>query len=142
MHGMFFAFPETFKRTNTAGIAPIGSHLRYIPDFTEWQGKVVLATNETSMQGNPLAGQSQSNLWFGDFSELRKWGPGTGYKADRETTVIVEIDYDHNGWTPYKRFSLRPNEPIEHTFPPAFSAHWIRLRSEDDCIATAWLEYE
>jgi hypothetical protein len=81
MHGMFFNFPSTFSVSNTAGISPIGSHLRYIPDFLNWNNKIVLATDETSIQGNPLAGQPQSNLWFGKKEELSNWGPATGYGA-------------------------------------------------------------
>ncbi|MFT3751713.1 MAG: hypothetical protein QM800_02170 [Paludibacter sp.] len=79
MHGMFFNFPATFSATNTAGITPIGSHLRYVPDFTSWNGKLVLGTDQTSIQGNELAGQCQSSLWMGSFDELKKWGPSTGY---------------------------------------------------------------
>jgi hypothetical protein len=79
MHGMFYEFPPTFSSSNTSGLKPIGSHLRYVPDFTHWNGKILLATDETSIQGNPLAGQAQSNLWLGDFSELSKWGPASGY---------------------------------------------------------------
>ncbi|MGY8696450.1 MAG: hypothetical protein ACKVGW_19910, partial [Verrucomicrobiia bacterium] len=65
MHGMFFDFPPTFSASNAAGLSPIGSHLRYVPDFCEWNGRLILATDETSIQGNPRAGQPQSNLWFG-----------------------------------------------------------------------------
>lgn len=79
MHGMFFDFPQTFSSTNSAGIKPIGSHLRYIPDFCGWNGQLVLATDETSIQGNPLAGQPQSNLWFGNYEDLKNWGPASGY---------------------------------------------------------------
>ncbi|MEO1527457.1 MAG: sulfatase-like hydrolase/transferase [Planctomycetota bacterium] len=79
MHGMFFDFPRTFSSTNSKGILPIGSHLRYVPDFCEWDGRLVLATDETSIQGNPLAGQPQSNLWFGTYEELKEWGPTSGY---------------------------------------------------------------
>ncbi|TWU42556.1 sulfatase/phosphatase domain-containing protein [Novipirellula artificiosorum] len=79
MHGMFFDFPKTFSSTNSAGIKPIGSHLRYVPDFCGWNGRLVLATDETSIQGNPLAGQPQSNLWFGNDGDLREWGPASGY---------------------------------------------------------------
>lgn len=79
MHGMFFDFPATFSSSNSAGIKPIGSHLRYVPDFCEWNKKLVLATDETSIQGNPLAGQPQSNLWFGDYEDLKTWGPASGY---------------------------------------------------------------
>lgn len=79
MHGMFFDFPHTFSTANSAGIAAIGSHLRYIPDFCDWNGTLVLATDETSIQGNRLAGQPQSNLWFGSYEELKEWGPASGY---------------------------------------------------------------
>jgi len=79
MHGMFFDFPKSFSLSQTAGIRPIGSHLRYIPDFCHWNGEVVLASDETSIQGNPLAGQPQTNLWFGSYEDLKSWGPASGY---------------------------------------------------------------
>ncbi|QDS94030.1 hypothetical protein FF011L_28070 [Roseimaritima multifibrata] len=79
MHGMFFDFPKTFSAQNSAGIRPIGSHLRYVPDFCDWNGRLVLATDETSIQGNHLAGQPQSNLWFGNYDDLKSWGPANGY---------------------------------------------------------------
>lgn len=48
---------------------------------------MVLAADEASIQGNPLVGQPQSNLWFGDFDELKNWGPrnaaGSIYMNDR-----------------------------------------------------------
>ena len=81
MHGMFFDFPATFSSQNTAGIRPISSHLRYIPDFCSWNGQIVLATDESSIQGNLLTGQPQSNLWFGQKADLQDWGPATGYGA-------------------------------------------------------------
>ncbi len=79
MHGMFYDFPKTFTRANSAGITPMGSHLRYIPDFCEWNGQLVLSTDETTILENPYAGRSQSNLWFGTFDELKTWGPASGW---------------------------------------------------------------
>lgn len=79
MHGMFFDFPPTFSATDSSGIQPIGSHLRYVPDFCDWNGMLVLASDETSIQGNKLAGQPQSNLWFGEYEDLKGWGPANGY---------------------------------------------------------------
>ena len=79
MHGMFFDFPKTFSRENSKGLRPLGSHLRYIPDFCAWNERLVLATDGTSIQGNKLAGQPQSNLWFGDYQDLKTWGPANGY---------------------------------------------------------------
>jgi hypothetical protein len=79
MHGMFYDFPKTFSRSNSAGIKPVSTHLRYIPDFCYWNGKLVLATDETSMFENPLAGRAQSNLWFGSFDDLKQWGSPNGW---------------------------------------------------------------
>lgn len=79
MHGMFFDFPASFSKENTAGIRPIASHLRYIPDFCSWNGQIILATDEVSIQGNILSGQPQSNLWFGKKKDFQNWGPATGY---------------------------------------------------------------
>lgn len=103
MHGMFFEFPATFSSTDSAGLAPIGSHLRYIPDFTAWNGQLVLATDETSIQGNPRAGQPQSNLWFGSMADLESWGPGTGFGGPwRHEAVAVHqpsLPFLINGFT-------------------------------------------
>jgi hypothetical protein len=79
MHGQMFEFPRTFSRADTSGIRPICTHLRYVPDFCDWNGRLVIASDDTSVMGNPLAGQSQSNLWFGDFAELSDWGPTVGW---------------------------------------------------------------
>lgn len=81
MHGMFFDFPAVFSSENSGGIRPIASHLRYIPDFCFWNGQIILATDEVSIQGNILSGQPQSNLWFGQKEEFQNWGPATGYGA-------------------------------------------------------------
>jgi len=89
MHGMFFDFPATFSKENSAGIRPIASHLRYIPDFCSWNGQIVLATDESSIQGNILTGQPQSNLWFGKKEDFQNWGPATGYGAIWLNDTIV-----------------------------------------------------
>ncbi len=79
MHAMLWDFPATFSAANTGGIRPIASHHRYIPDFCHWNGRIVLATDETTIMANPLAGQSQSNLWFGQLEDMAGWGPKTAW---------------------------------------------------------------
>jgi hypothetical protein len=79
MHGMFYDFPKGFSAGNTGGITPIASHLRYIPDFCEWNGRLVLAADDTSIIQNPMAGKSQSNLWFGKVADLKNFGPSSGW---------------------------------------------------------------
>ncbi len=95
MHGMFYEFLPTFRAGNTAGIRPLASHLRYIPDFCHWNGRVVLAADDASMMENPMVGQPQSNLWFGDYDELRHFGPRSGWGGpwvDDDVRVDVPSD--------------------------------------------------
>ncbi|MGD0088643.1 MAG: hypothetical protein ABSE73_01870 [Planctomycetota bacterium] len=79
MHGMMYDFPGTFSAANSAGIKPVCSHLRIIPDFCSWNGRLVLASDETTIMQNPMAGRSQSNLWFGDYAALKAFGPRAGW---------------------------------------------------------------
>ena len=79
MHGIFWDFPRTFSAANTAGLRPICTHHRYVPDFCHWNGRVVLASDDTSTMGNPMAGQAQSNLWFGGLGDMHGWGPRVGW---------------------------------------------------------------
>ena len=80
MHGTFFDFPSTFSPANTPGIRPLGTHLHYTTDFCEWNGRVVLAGDDTSILQNLLAAKPQSNLRFVTRDQLRTdFGPRSGW---------------------------------------------------------------
>jgi hypothetical protein len=79
VHGSMLDFPIGFSAANTGGIRPICTHLRYIPDFCHWNGRVILGADDASMMANPLCGQPQSNLWFGTREELHRFGPRAGW---------------------------------------------------------------
>ncbi|TWI17189.1 hypothetical protein IQ31_03925 [Sphingobacterium siyangense] len=79
MHAMLYDFPKTFSKAHSGGIRPVNTHLRYIPDFCSWNDQIVIATDETTVLENPLAGRSQSNLWFGQWNDLQTWGSPTGW---------------------------------------------------------------
>ncbi|MDQ3814701.1 MAG: hypothetical protein M3347_12215, partial [Armatimonadota bacterium] len=76
----------------------------------------------------------------------------TGYDAKRLTlshtaakpvTMRVEVDITGDGqWVPYQSFTVAPNASVQHEFPAAFQAYWLRVVASDDCTATAWLTYE
>ncbi|MFK7846819.1 MAG: hypothetical protein AB8G77_16075 [Rhodothermales bacterium] len=89
MHGSMFNFPSTFSSENTAGIQPIATHLRYIPDFTYWNGRVVLAADDASFLQNPMVGQAQSNLWFGSHRTLNSFGPKHGWGGPWVQDAVV-----------------------------------------------------
>ena len=160
-----FKFPRNFSFKNCGGIEPIGSHIRYLPDFCFWNGSVVLATDEASIQGNPLVGQAQSNLWFGDFEELREWGPrsaaGSIYMndqvkagqpstpflingfpkrmihlaSDRPVTFTLEIDREGKGIFETYR-SIKVDRFTSHIFPGDLDAQWIRVQTDKTCTAS------
>jgi hypothetical protein len=88
MHGMFYDFPKTFSRANSAGITPVGSHLRYIPDFCDWNGRLVLSTDETTILQNSYPGRAQSNLWFGQVDDLKSWGTTSGWGGPWESDQV------------------------------------------------------
>ncbi len=80
-HASMFDFPIGFAAASTSGIRPICTHLRYIPDFTHWLGNVLLGADDSSMMGNPMCGQAQSNIWFGKSEDLYHFGPRSGWGA-------------------------------------------------------------
>lgn len=88
MHGGMYDFPADFSSSNTAGIRPITSHLRYIPDFTHWKGQIVLAADDASSMQNPWVGQPQSNLWFGSEEALGRFGPRIGWGGPWVNTPV------------------------------------------------------
>jgi len=79
MHGMFWQFPKRFRARSTAGIRPLSSYLKIVADFCEWDGRVVFACDDAAKLGNPLCGQSQSNLWFVPPDRLRTLGLRSGF---------------------------------------------------------------
>ena len=79
MHGMMYDFPAGFSAKATGGLAPVASHLRYIPDFCDWNGRLVLASDDASLLANPMVKRAQSNVWFGKVSDLPSFGPRSGW---------------------------------------------------------------
>lgn len=58
--------------------------------------------------------------------------------ADKPGAFEIEIDFMGNGtWSLYERISVPAEGYAKHIFPDAFSAHWVRLRPQTGCNATA-----
>lgn len=165
MHGMFFKFPKTFTAANSAGIEPIASHIRYVPDFCSWNGQLILATDEASIQGNPMVGQPQSGLWLGDVEDLKQWGPrnaaGSIYMNDplkagvpsnpflingfprrvvhlaADRPVVFELQIDRKGNGRFEEYKrMEVDGYTHHIFPEDLEAQWIRVHTDQDCKAT------
>lgn len=91
MHGMFWHFPQTFTRANSAGIAPRSTYLKVIGDYCRWNDQLVFGCddaaqseflNKRKAKGEVAGpGQSHSNLWFTSPEILDELGTPIGRGA-------------------------------------------------------------
>ncbi len=56
--------------------------------------------------------------------------------------IRVEVDLTGTGqWVNYRTFEVPAGQTVEHKFPAAYQAYWLRTVSESPATATAWLTY-
>ena len=80
MHGLWFDLPKTFSLTDRGGLRPLGSHLKITADFCRWREQLVFACDDTAITGgNRFVSQSQSNLWFCGWEDLKRRGRPAGW---------------------------------------------------------------
>jgi hypothetical protein len=63
-------------------------------------------------------------------------------QGERPVTVQIEIDFHgHGRFSGYESRSVGPAAAVTRTFPTGFSAHWVRLVSDTDTVASAQFFY-
>ena len=124
MHGMFYDFPDSFRRNHTAGIQPVSGHLRMVVDFTEWNGNLVMSADDASVMQNPLLGRSQSNLWFGKLEDLRQMGKPSGWGGV------------------WHKENINPDEPSEPFLCCGFQSRVLHISHESDTAVSFTLEID
>ncbi len=75
----------------------------------------------------------------------------TGYRQkrasfshDRQEIVRFTLEVDVTGdgtWHPYTTLAVPAGQTLADDFPTGYSAHWVRVRVDKDCTATAWFTY-
>ena len=115
--------------------------------------------------------KNSAGLWFGAVDDIWKLGQPVGHEgpwknrdvkageyslpylmtgydkkkvelnSNRDVTISLEIDFDHNGWYLYKTFEVTPRKTVVHQFPDGYSAHWIRAIVDKDTKATVQFLY-
>ncbi len=171
VHGMFYELPALAYEGKIWGIRPICSHLRVTPDFCYWRGMFVMSSDQIDHdQGQPQSGLWFGNiddLW--NMGKPAGWGgpwwqtpveAGTvsdpflmtgfdkkvvhlAHNSDYGVRFKIEVDFLGNGtWKEYGDF-LVPSSTgyAHHEFPDGFSAHWVRVRVDQDCTATVYFMY-
>jgi hypothetical protein len=57
-------------------------------------------------------------------------------------TFKVEADITGTGaWSEVTSIEVKPGKKLEHTFPDAFGAYWLRVKASADTTATAQFSY-
>lgn len=64
------------------------------------------------------------------------------HEAKHPIAFAIEVDFMGNGtWKTYDVLKVDAKGYTHHEFPDAFSAHWVRIRADGDCTATAQFHY-
>lgn len=119
MHGLLYYFPKSFSAANTAGIHPICTYLKMPVDYCWWNGQLVMGRDDASTTGgNIWAGQSHSAPWFGQLSDLEKWGTPAGFGGPwKDDTVMAGTPSEPFLVTGFKKRVLH----LKHTTASAVS---------------------
>jgi len=171
-HGLFYELPAFSYGGHIWGIRPICSHLRVVPDFCYWRGMFVMASDQIDHdQGQPQSGLWFGNIddlwrmgkpagWGGPWwntpvkaGEVSDPFLMTGFdkkvvhlthEAREPVTFVLEVDFLGDGsWRSYQSFTVQPEQNyVHHEFPDGFSAHWVRVKVDKDCIATVYFTYQ
>ncbi len=168
--GLFYELPPLVYGGRVWGVKPICSHLRICPDMCYWRGLLVLAGDQTdNAVGQPQSGFWFGNiddLW--QWGKPSGWGAVwwdqqleandvsdpflmTGFdkkvvhlthQAKKEVTFTIEVDFLGTGnWNTYKEIKVPAGKYVHYEFPDAYSAHWVRVRVDNACRATASFVY-
>lgn len=96
-HGTWFDFPGNFSKEHHQAPKPIASHLKITGDFARWEDQIVFGCDDNALSRfgsqEALSGQSQSNLWFTTWDQLKDngnpygWGGPWVYDDVREGEV-------------------------------------------------------
>jgi hypothetical protein len=65
-------------------------------------------------------------------------------ESNRDTEVSMYVHINHYLDKPvlFKTFKVKAGEKLNYQFPEGFSAHWVQVKADTDCNATAWFVYE
>ena len=119
MHGGWFEFLPAANRPT-----PIGSYLKVTADFAPWKDQIVFGCDDASLLQNPLLGQSQSNLWFTTWENLKQAGRPVGWGG------------------PWVRDDVRAGEPSVPYLFEGYDQRVVHLSHEGDEPVTFTIEID
>jgi len=89
----------------------------------------------------PVAAETPSDPYL--FTGYDRKHLSLSHAASTEVALRIELDITGTGhWRTYRKFDVPAGQTIEHDFPAALDAYWIRAVATRDCTATVRLKYE
>ena len=133
---------------NDAG-ALSGSNYVRGPECGLWFGKTddLWQFGKPSGKGGPWlstpvrAGEASDPYLMTDFESKRV---ELSHRAERAVAFTIEVEptVQRKHWKTYKTITVPAGEQVTHDFPAGFTAHWVRVRADQDCTATAQFIYD
>ena len=135
--------------TGISADAEAGTHLIRSADnqAAVWVGTIddLWKLGKPSGKGGPWmdtpvqAGEYSDPYLIGFYDERKLF---LYHDASETVTYTVEVQpLGHGPWVEYQQFEVPAGEFVNHDFPDAFEARWIRFKVDKACTATSWLEY-
>ncbi|PMD92580.1 hypothetical protein BWI97_20590 [Siphonobacter sp. BAB-5405] len=92
-------------------------------------------------KNTPVVAQQPSDPYLIGFYDQRS--VQLSHQSSKTVTFTLEADPVGTGvWMPYQTFTVPAGKTITHSFPDAFQARWIRLKTDQNCTATALFDYK
>jgi hypothetical protein len=105
-----------------------------------WKFGKPVGTGGPWLDSKARAGEPSDPYLFTGYDRKRL---AFSHAAVGELGIRIEADITGTGhWQPYRTFRVPAGETVEHEFPEAFQAYWIRAVADRDCTATVRLTYE
>ena len=128
------------------GISGSGDHIIKGDHSAVWAGTVddLWKLGKPRGEGGPWKDKKiEANTYSDPYLMTGYDKKSVSLKADQDTEITMEIDIDGTGlWVNYKTFKIEAGKELNHQFPKAFSAYWVRVKSSKAAKATAWFVYE
>lgn len=65
------------------------------------------------------------------------------HSAKEPIKFQIEVEpIGHGPWMLYKEVTVEPGKSFNYTFPDSFQSRWIRFKTNQAAVVTAWLEYK
>ncbi len=64
------------------------------------------------------------------------------HDLDETVTFTLQVDFlAEDSWHDYSAIAVPAGRTVEHVFPDGYNAHWVRVKADKACTATAWFVY-